>query len=133
MSKRASKRVNKSAAIRELKAKHPEMKPREIAEKIPGVTSAYVSLVLWGAKKKGSIEERKVPTTPKPAKVARKSRKKAGVSVGTWTFPNADIAAKADPGAMTVEDLLATKAFVDKVGGTDRAGALLRSLQSLLA
>jgi hypothetical protein len=94
--------VNKSEAIRKLKAKKPSMGPKAIAETLTKqgikVSPAFVSTVLSNSKKKGKS-------------------KGAGRRAGS--------------GAIAVDDLVRAKKLVEKMGSIDRAQSALSALARL--
>jgi len=55
-------KVTKSAQIRNYVAANPKAKSSEVAEAV-GVTNAYVSTVMWNAKRKAKLEKKKTKLT----------------------------------------------------------------------
>lgn len=98
------RKVNKSQAIRDYLAKHPNAMPKEIIADLrtsgTRVSPALVSAVKYGEKK-------------------GKRRKKA---VG-----------RAKPGrkSITAEDLMQAKGLADQLGGVERAKTILETLEKL--
>ncbi|MEQ9406981.1 MAG: hypothetical protein RIK87_04615 [Fuerstiella sp.] len=101
-----TKKVSKTQLIKDELALTPEAKPIEIAEKLKkhGVTAQYVSTVKFNMNKK--------KTKKKGAGARKMVRKPASIQVD-------------------VADLVAAKDFANKIGGVDKAKALLDALVKL--
>ena len=106
-SPRVKKPLNKAAAIREYKEKHPDALPKEITEVLNRkgyeVNPQYVSMILSVARKKAG--------TSKPRKLARSA------------------AAMGDE--FTLDQLMVAKRFIGEMGGVDRAQAAVDAVAEL--
>lgn len=107
-------KVNKSEAVRDYAAAHPNAKPAEIAAAMAEmgiqVTPQAVSTIKYQAsKKKGAPKRRGRP-------------RKTAVAKST-----------AAPARGTVTDLMAAKQLADQVGGVEKAKNLLDALAKLRA
>ena len=107
MAKR-TRRVNKSEAIRDYLAKHPDAKPKAIIAAMKGrgitVSDSLANAVKY---EKGKSGKKKVTKAP--------------VSRG----------AKAASGSLSADDLLEAKSLADRLGGIERAKDALETLQKL--
>ncbi|HMP79900.1 MAG TPA: hypothetical protein PKD54_10645 [Pirellulaceae bacterium] len=106
-----TERVNKSKTIRDFKATHKKLKPKQIAEALSqqglDVDAQYVSMVLSLAKKKN------------------KAKRTTGVAAN-----GIDHALSLPKNAFGIEELRLAKQFVDKLG-VSRAQAVLAAYKQL--
>ena len=112
MAKRAKRRGEKSAAIRDYREKNPGAKPKEIAEQLNQlglkVTPGYVSTIL--------SNDKRGEKAPK-ARRGRPRRQPAAASAVEFSF----------------ENLLAVKNLVDKVGSVEAAQNAIAQYSQLMA
>ncbi len=125
MARKTKSKINKSNAIREIKAANPEAGPTEIAEMIKTqfgveVTPATVSTVLSTDKKRNG-------------KVGRPGRPK-GSKNGTTKSPTASkgVALNGNQDAF-IQNLLKAKQLVSDMGGISEARSALNALESLMS
>ncbi len=106
----AKRKINKSQTVLAYMADNPEAKPKEVSEALAAkgikVTAGAVSTIKFNAAKKGTAPAAKVGRPAKSAKVSGK-------------------------GSSSLDQLLAAKDLVDKVGGVDEAKRLLDALAKL--
>lgn len=102
-SKRGRRRVNKSQAIRDYLAGHPNAMPKDIQAGLAAegvkVSSALISAVKYGGK-------------------SAKGRRKAARGRAART-------------SITADELIHAKGLADRMGGVDRAKAVLEALAKL--
>jgi len=110
---------NKSQAIRDYYAAHPNAKPKEISAELKkagvDVTPAFISTIRStsiGKKKKTT----KTSSAKAPAKAASKKAAPAAVKSGV---------------SVSIESLLKAKSMVKELGGIDNAIATLSALKRL--
>jgi ribosomal protein L23 len=122
MARKTKSKINKSNAIREIKAAHPEAGPTEIARMIEeqfGVTvaPATVSTVLSTDKKRTGKVGR--PGRPKGSKNGAKSSANSSIGNG-----QSDV---------FLQNLLKAKQLVSDMGGISQARSALDALESLIS
>jgi hypothetical protein len=118
MARRGKSKINKSAAIREIRAAHPEIGPTEIAKMIHDqfgveVTPATVSTVLSTDKKRNGKVGR--PGRPKGSKSV-----KNGASNGHGNYTD------------LLQNLIKARQLVSDMGGVSQARIALDALESLM-
>lgn len=125
MARKTKSKINKSNAIREIKAANPEAGPTEIADMIKAqfgvdVTPATVSTVLSTDKKRNG-------------KVGRPGRPK-GSKNGSTKAPAASkaVALNGNQDAF-IQNLLKAKQLVSDMGGISEARSALNALESLMS
>lgn len=110
---------NKSQAIRDYLAANPDATAKEIQPALAKdgikVDAQMINSIKWKLKSQGG---------PKKA-----AKKKAGRPAGR---PKAAAAPKASAGALTAQDLIHAKKFVDQIGGLKDAQAAIETLEKLL-
>jgi len=109
--------TNKSQAIRDYYAQHPDAKPKDISAELKkmgvDVTPAFISTIRTGmGKKKKTMKSPSAKASVKAAPTKRGSSPKAGVSV-------------------SIESLIKAKGLVNDLGGIDNAIATLTALKRL--
>jgi ribosomal protein L23 len=124
MARKTKSKINKSNAIRELKAAHPEAGPTEIATMIKeqfgvDVTPATVSTVLSTDKKRNG-------------KVGRPGRPK-GSKNGTAKAANGTKVGLNGNQDAFIQNLLKAKQLVSDMGGISEARNALNALESLMS
>ena len=109
-------KVNKSQAVRDYAAEHPDAKPAEIAAALAEmgiqVSPQAVSTIKYQAAKKGDAPKR------------RGRPRKAAKATATTT-------ARSNGRSGDLSGLLAAKALADQVGGVEQAKKLLDTLAKL--
>ena len=109
---------NKSQAIRDYYAAHPNAKPKEISAELKkagvDVTPAFISTIRSTSigKKKKTTKTNSAKASPAKAASAKAPASKAGVSI-------------------SIESLLKAKGMVKELGGIDAAIATLTALKRL--
>ncbi|MDX1927515.1 MAG: helix-turn-helix domain-containing protein [Pirellulaceae bacterium] len=123
MARKTKSKINKSNAIREIKAANPELGPTEIATMIKtqfgvDVTPATVSTVLSTDKKRNGKVGR--PGRPKGSKngTSKAAGTKVGLNGNQDTF---------------IQNLLKAKQLVNDMGGISEARNALNALESLMS
>ena len=106
----AKRKINKTQAVLAYLADNPDDKPKAVAEALSSrgikVTAGAVSTIKFNAAKKGTAPAAKIG---RPAKAVKASGQ----------------------GSSSLDQLLAAKDLVDKVGGVDEAKRLLDALAKL--
>jgi hypothetical protein len=127
MAKKKSQGVNKSQAVRDYLAEHPDATASTIlpalAERGIDVSVALVSQIKQRLKNSGESGSGK-PTTKKKAGRKKVAGRKAMTKKTTATSSRA---AK----ALTADDLVEAKKLVDELGGIDQAREALKYLENL--
>jgi ribosomal protein L23 len=123
MARKTKSKINKSNAIREIRATHPEAGPTEIAAMIKTqfgveVTPATVSTVLSTDKKRNGKVGR--PGRPKGSKngASKAASTKVGLNGNQDAF---------------IQNLLKAKQLVNDMGGISEARNALNALESLMS
>ncbi len=124
MARKTKSKINKSNAIREIKAAHPEAGPTEIASMIKSqfgvdVTPATVSTVLSTDKKRNG-------------KVGRPGRPKGSKNNSTKSNGKAAVGLNANQDTF-IQNLIKAKQLVNDMGGISEARNALNALESLMS
>jgi hypothetical protein len=121
---------NKSASIREYLSANPAAKPREIVEALAAqgvvVTPMFVSTIKSKAVAEGEIKVTKRRGRPKGTAKGPVTRKSAAKAT-----PRVTKRAVAAGESVSVEGLVTAKELVAKLGGFDKARAVLAALEKI--
>lgn len=122
--------LNKSASIREYLAANPAAKPREIVEALAAkgvvVTPMFVSTIKSKAVAEGEIKVTKRRGRPKGTVKGPVTRKAAAKAVTKGT--KRSVAAGE---SVSIEGLVTAKELVAKLGGFEKARAVLSALEKI--
>ncbi|MCG8651937.1 MAG: hypothetical protein MI861_19005 [Pirellulales bacterium] len=125
MAKKRAGAPNKSQAIREYYASHPNAKPKEVAAELKkkgiSVSTAFVSTIRSTSKKKKVIGKPGRP--PGSGKKSLRRGRPVGSGVGTSSRASQEV---------SIESLLKVKRMVEEMGGIGQTRTALTALEKLL-
>lgn len=114
----AKRKVNRSQKIRDFKAENPDAGPKEIQEGLKKqkvtVSSSLISQVLYRKPKKKRATKKRAAATATKKRPAKRGRK-----------------AKQAATDLSVDSLLAAKAYADKCGSIEQAQEALGTLEKV--